>query len=227
MNNRWIIVFDWETDSPNPKTCNPVELAAVPVNPRTLEIKKEQAFKAVIKPDGIDDEEYFTKERQSTINWHAKTRGVEPEDVIKEWKKGQSEKIVWKNFCNYCSKYEVDKKPGQWYVEPIPSGYNIIGFDLPIMQRIADKYKTKMPVSTVTKIDMMDILFMWFENLDEPNSMKLDKFREFFGLKADSQAHEALSDCIDEATLMVKFLQFHRKQSTVSKFKGAFANAKI
>ena len=135
MNNRWIIVFDWETDSPDPKTCNPVELAAVPVNPRTLEIKKEQAFKAVIKPDGIDSEDYFTKERQSTINWHAKTRGVEPEDIIKEWKTGQSEKVVWKNFCNYCSKYEVDKKPGQWYVEPIPSGYDIIGFDLPNSQK--------------------------------------------------------------------------------------------
>ena len=44
MNNRWIIVFDWETDSPNPDTCNPVELAAVPVDPRTLEIKTVQPF---------------------------------------------------------------------------------------------------------------------------------------------------------------------------------------
>ncbi len=113
MNNRWIIVFDWETDGPNPETCNPVELAAIPVNPRTLEIKKEQAFRATIRPDGIDSEEYFTKERQDTIAWHAKQRGVETEDIVKDWKSGQNEKVVWKNFCNYCSKYEVDKKPGQ------------------------------------------------------------------------------------------------------------------
>ena len=78
MNNRWIMVFDLETDSPNPQTCNAVELAAVPVNPRTLEIKAEQAFRATIKPDDIDKEEYFTKARQDTIAWHAKTRGVGP-----------------------------------------------------------------------------------------------------------------------------------------------------
>ena len=223
INNRWIIVFDLETDGTDPYSCNAVELAAVPVDPRTLEIKESQAFRVTIKPDGIDDEEYFTKARQDTIAWYAKTRGVEPEDIIKEWKSGQTEKVAWKNFMSYCSKYEVDKRPGQWYTEPIPAGYNIIGFDMPILKRLSEKYKTKMPLSTVTKIDMMDILFTWFENLDEPNGMKLDTFRDFFGLKASAQAHEALSDTIDEAKLMVKFLKFHRKQASVSKFKGAFS----
>ena len=222
MNNRWIMVFDWETDSPNPTTCNPVELAAVPVDPRTLEIKSEQAFSAVIKPDGIDSEEYFTKERQDTIAWHAKQRGVDTKEIIASWKAGQSEKIVWKNFCSYCSKYEVDKKAGQWFVEPIPSGYNIVNFDLPIARRLAQKYNTKLPFSEVSKIDMMDILFMWFENLSEPSSMKLDVFRKFFEMRP-AQAHEALSDTIDEAELMVKFMKFHRRQSSVDKFKGAFA----
>jgi hypothetical protein len=219
MNNRWIIVFDWETDGPDPTTCNPVELAAVPVDPRTLEVKTDQA---VIKPDGIDTEEYFTKSRQDTIAWHAKQRGVSSEEIVEDWKSGQSEKVVWKNFCNYCSKYHVDKKPGQWFTEPVPSGYNIINFDIPIARRLAKKYKTKLPFSEVSKIDMMDILFMWFENLDEPSSMKLDAFRKFFGMKA-IQAHEALSDTIDEAELMVKFIKFHRRQASVGKFKGAFA----
>ena len=203
INNRWIIVFDLETDGTDPYSCNAVELAAVPVDPRTLEIKESQAFRVTIKPDGIDDEEYFTKARQDTIAWHAKTRGVEPEDIIKDWKSGQTEKVAWKNFMSYCSKYEVDKRPGQWYTEPIPAGYNIIGFDMPILKRLSEKYKTKMPLSTVTKIDMMDILFTWFENLDEPNGMKLDTFRDFFGLKASAQAHEALSDTIDEAKLFL------------------------
>ena len=103
---------------------------------------EEQAFKAVIRPDGIDTEEYFTKEKNDTIAWHAKQRGVSSEEIISSWKEGQSEKIVWKNFCNYCSKYEVDKKRGQWFVEPIPSGYNIVNFDLVIARRLAKKHKT-------------------------------------------------------------------------------------
>jgi hypothetical protein len=222
INNRWIIVFDLETDSPDPDQCNPVEIAAVPVDPRTLEIKSGNAFRATIKPDGIDTDEYFTKAHQDTIAWHAKTRGVEPEDIIREWKSAQSEKVVWKNFMSYCAKYEIDKRQGQWYVEPIPCGYNIVGFDLPIIKRLSEKHKTKMPFSKVNKIDLMDILFMWFESLDEPSNMKLDSFREFFGIEAD-QAHEALSDTLDEANLLVKFMRFHRRQSTVKKFKGAFA----
>ena len=92
MNKRWIIVFDWETDSPDPHTCNPVELAAIPIEPRTLEIKEDKAFSTVIKPPGFNKEEYFTDDRQKTIEWHAKQRGVTSEDIIKAWKKGKSEK---------------------------------------------------------------------------------------------------------------------------------------
>ena len=92
MNNRWIIVFDWETDGTDPTTCNPVELAAVPIEPRTLEIKTDKAFSTVIKPPGITKEDYFTDERQKTIEWHAKQRGVESADIVAAWKKGKSEK---------------------------------------------------------------------------------------------------------------------------------------
>ena len=54
QNERWIIVFDWETDGKDPKNCNPVELAAVPIDPKTLEIRKDKGFQATIRPDGID-----------------------------------------------------------------------------------------------------------------------------------------------------------------------------
>ena len=40
MNNRWIMVFDWETDGTDPTSCNPVELAAVPIEPRTWKLKQ-------------------------------------------------------------------------------------------------------------------------------------------------------------------------------------------
>ena len=69
-------------------------------------------------------------------------------------------------------------------------------------------------------MDVMDLLFYWFENLDEPKNMRLDTMREFFSLKT-AQAHEAYSDTLDTAKLLVQFLQFHRRQATVGKFKGA------
>ena len=223
MNNRWIIVFDWETDSPDPTTCNPVELAAVPIDPRTLDIKIDKAFSAAIKPPGITKEEYFTDEKQKTIEWHAKQRGVPSEDIIKSWKSGKSEKIVWKNFCEYCKKFNIEKSHNNWYTEPIAAGYNIIGFDLPICERLVKKHKTKMPFAKVTKIDVMDLMFYWLENLDEPQNMRLDTMRGWFGIKAE-QAHEALSDTIDSAKLLTQFMKFHRRQSSVAKFKGAMCD---
>ena len=50
--------------------------------------------------------------------------------------------------------------------------------------------------------------------------MRLDTMREFFSLKT-AQAHEAYSDTLDTAKLLVQFLQFHRRQARVGKFKGA------
>lgn len=220
MNNKWIIVFDFETDSPDPATCNPVELAAIPIEPRTLEIKTDRAFSVVIKPPGFSKESYFTEERQKTIEWHAKQRGVETSDIIKSWKKGKSEKIAWKSFCDYCKKFNIEKTGSNWYTEPISAGYNIVGFDLPICQRLCEKHKTKMPFAKVNKMDLMDLLFYWFESLDEPRNFRLDTMRGFFGIKA-SQAHEAYSDTVDTAKLLVQFLKFHRRQANVGKFKGS------
>ena len=223
MNNRWIIVFDWETDGTDPASCNPVELAAVPIEPRPLEIKTDKAFSTVIKPPGITKEDYFTDERKKTIEWHAKNHGVASADIITSWKKGKSEKIAWKNFCEYCKKFNIEKSYGNWYTEPIAAGYNIIGFDLPICERLAKKHKTPMPFAKLNKMDLMDLLFYWFENLDEPKNMKLDTMRDFFALKAE-QAHEAYSDVVDSAKLLTQFLKFHRRQSSVAKFKGAMSD---
>ena len=120
-------------------------------------------------------------------------------------------------------KFNIEKSYGNWYTEPIAAGYNIIGFDLPICERLAKKHKTPMPFAKLNKMDLMDLLFYWFENLDEPKNMKLDTMRDFFALKAE-QAHEAYSDVVDSAKLLTQFLKFHRRQSSVAKFKGAMSD---
>ncbi len=227
-NSRWIICFDFETDSPNQDTCNPVQLAAVPIDPVTLEVKKDQSFNVTIKPEGINKKDYFTPEREKTINWHAQIHETSYEDIISRWKQGVSEKVAWKNFCTYCSKYVVDKKPGQWFPEPIPAGYNIVGFDIPIAKRLSEKHKTKLPFSSVNKLDAMDNLFWWFESLEEPYDYKMDTWRKFFGIKNEGGvAHDALTDVYEEAAIITRFLKFHRKQASVSKFKNSFANVEV
>lgn len=222
MNNNYYIVFDLETDSPDPSQCNIVEIAAVAVNPRTLAIEQE-SFKITVKPEGIDDPSYFTEDRLKTIDWHAKTRGVTRDDIINLWKNGTEEKVAWKNFVMYCNKYNLGNNKDSSFLrkDPIPVGYNIINFDIPIIKRYAAKFKDKMPFSEVWKVDVMDELFLFFENLQEPKNLKMDTVRDFFGIQS-AQAHEALSDVMDEAQVFVRFLKFIRSQSRVEKFKGAF-----
>lgn len=228
-NTRWIIVFDMETDSPEPESCNPTQLAAVPIHPETLEIKKDDAFNVYIKPPGIDKPEYFdTPKRQATIDWTAGNYNITSEEVVEKWKSGMSQKVAWKNFCKYCEKYKVAKRKGQWFPEPIPAGYNITGFDLPIVDRMVQEHKTKNPFSKVNKLDAMDNLFWWFENLDEPSDFKMDTWRDFFELKKkDGIAHDALTDIFEEAAIIQRFLKFHRKQASVDKFKGSFKGVKV
>jgi DNA polymerase III epsilon subunit-like protein len=215
-------VFDFETDGKDPNTVNPVELAAVPVEPRTLSVLRDETFSVTMKPDGIDNDDYFTKDRMDAIKWHAKCRDVTTDEIIEMWKNGLNPKTAWENFVQYAKQYNIRKTRNQYWVEPIAVGYNILNFDLVIAKRLAATYDTNLPFSTVKKVDLMDLVFTWFENLPEPANLKMDTLRPFFGLPDEGDAHEALNDVLQEATILTRFLGFHRRQATVAKFKGAF-----
>jgi len=224
MNHRWIICYDFETDSPDPLTANPVELAAVAINPRTLEIKTDDVFKVTIKPPQIEKDEYFTDGVQKTIEWHAKTRACATEDIVSLWKNGLNQKIAIKNFMSFVSKYNIEKDVAKkiYYTEPLYTGYNVDAFDDIIMKRLCDEHKLKYPFAKAGNIDLIHIINYWFENLPEPDNRKLDTVKAFLGLESYGQAHEALSDVLDTAKIFVRFLKFSRKQSTVAKFKDSF-----
>ena len=225
MNHRWIIVYDLETDGPDPTTANPVEIAAVPVNPRTLEIKMDDTFEVTVKPPGIDKDDYFTTGVQKTIDWHASTRGCSSEDIVSTWKKGKSQKVAMKNFCSYLQKYHIEKDPMRriYFTEPAYSGYNVDGFDDIIIRNMCDRHKLDYPFAKMGNMDLLHYITYWFENMPEPENYKMDTLKEFFGLQSHGQAHSAISDVVDTAKILVRFLKFARRQVSVDKFKGSFA----
>lgn len=225
MNHRWIIVYDLETDSPDPLIANPVEIAAVPINPRTLEIKMDDTFQVTVKPPGIEDDKYFTTSVQKTIDWHASTRGCSSTDIVSYWKSGKCQKVAMKNFCSYLEKYHIEKDPGRkiYFTEPVYSGYNVDNFDDIIIRNMCEVHKLDYPFSKTGNMDLLNYITYWFENLPEPENYKLDTLKEFFGLQSHGQAHSAISDVIDTAKILVRFLNFARRQVNINKFKGSFA----
>ena len=208
MNYRKIIVFDFETDLPDPFKCNAVQLAAVAVNPRRLEIVPNSEFNVVIKPPNIDDEDYMTTDRKQTIMWHANLRGITPEEVVAGWKEGTLEEHAWKDFVNYVNGYNPK---GTFFTAPIAGGANIKDFDLIIADRLNKRYKiTKDLFWKRDRADVLEYSYHWFEGLaDAPKNYKMDTLREFFGMSSEN-AHDALTDVKDSANILIRFMKLHR-----------------
>jgi len=72
MNFRKIVVYDFESDGVNPYECEPVQIAAVVLDARKLEIIKGSEFNSMMKPTGITGKKYLEdSKRMDTIKWHA------------------------------------------------------------------------------------------------------------------------------------------------------------
>ena len=100
--SRKIIVFDFETSAVEPESdlCDPVELAAVAIDTKTMQIVSGSEFSVFIRPDTIDDANYYDLHK-STIDWHCTTKNINKDDLIKKWKGGTKEKVAWESFIEY------------------------------------------------------------------------------------------------------------------------------
>jgi DNA polymerase III epsilon subunit-like protein len=130
-----------------------------------------------------------------------------------------------KNFCSYLQKYHIEKDPMRriYFTEPAYSGYNVDGFDDIIIRNMCDRHKLDYPFAKMGNMDLLHYITYWFENMPEPENYKMDTLKEFFGLQSHGQAHSAISDVVDTAKILVRFLKFARRQVSVDKFKGSFA----
>ena len=224
MNKNKICVFDFETDGRDVKTLNPVQLAAVIVDPRKLELVNKAEFNSFIRPEGIDNKNYVDKNR-ATIEWHANIRGCSVDEILELWKSAPPQKIVWGNFIEFLSKFHKVGQRKTKFSAPIACGYNIHNFDLPIVERMCAKHsKSKEIFHPRDKIDLMHWMFPWFENSTEVTSYSMDNMREYFGMSA-ANAHDALQDVKDAANLLCRFLRLHRRTAKTVKFTNSFANA--
>ena len=212
----YFIVFDFETDGVNPEVCNPVQLAAVPIDPYNLEILEDSAFVSDMRPDGIDEEDFLKdNKRVDTIKWHAKNQKCTFEEVIERWKKAPAKELVWKNFSQYINKYNNKKTQGN---APYAAGMNIKNFDLKIAERLNEEYGIKR-MFNYEYTDIRDWAFhalIWDNDLKRRN---MDTLRKYLGLSMDN-AHDALQDVIQEAQVISRYLSFYKNMFDKIRYKG-------
>jgi len=96
-----------------------------------------------------------------------------------------------------------------------------------IVDRLSKKYKNvnKEGVSSLfyprDVIDIMNLIFYWFEGSNDLKSYSLDNLREYLGISKDG-AHDALKDVKDCAEILIRFLRLHRNMFGKIKFQGSF-----
>lgn len=227
MLTKKICVFDFETDGSNPEVCSPVQLAAVIIDPVKLEIIPDSEFNVKCKPELMEKNNDYRYETD-IIDFHARVKGCSQEDIYSEWKNYPSQDVAWQSFITYLEKYHCgNRKKKSMFSAPIASGYNINRFDMKIINRLCHKYKnidTKESNPNIfyprDVLDIMNLVFYWFENSDL-KSYSLDNMREHLGINKDG-AHDALKDVKDCAEILIRFLRLHRNLSSKIKFKDSF-----
>jgi len=226
MKNK-ICVFDFETDGKDPYVCSPVQLACVMIDPEKLDIVPNSEFNINLKPELLDKDPEHQYDIE-LLEFHAKAQKSTATEVLNNWKKFPSQKQSWGQFVNYLDKYHSRSSRRSMFSAPISAGYNILRFDLPIVDRVAGKYKNVGKDKTNNifhprdKIDLMHLMFLWFENNDEVKSLSLDNMRDYFGMSKDN-AHDALGDVQDCAEILIRFLRLHRNMASKIKFRDSFA----
>lgn len=226
-NNQKICVFDLETDGSNPDTCSPVQIAAIMVDPKKLEIIPDSEFNISIKPEILETQPEYAYADSDVLDFHAKVRGCDKETILESWKQHQKQSNGWALFTSYLDMYHIRTTKKSCFSAPIAAGYNIYKFDLRIIDRLSKKYNNlnKEGRSNLfyprDTIDLINMVFYWFEGNSELKNYTLDNLRDYLGIDKEG-AHDALKDVKDTAEILIRFLRLHRNLSNKVKFKSAF-----
>jgi len=227
INYNKICVFDFETDGSDPKSCSPVQIAAVMVDPINLEIIPNSEFNINFKPEVLESDNNYTY-TTDILDFHAKVKGCSKEDVLNEWKEYPKQQQSWKMFVDYLDKYHTRSSKKSQFSAPIAAGYNIYRFDLKIIDRLSIKYGNINKENTSDifyprdVVDVMNLVFYWFEHNNDLKNYSMDTLRDYFAIDKKG-AHDAIKDVKDTADIMIRFLKLHRNLSSKIKFKNSFA----
>ena len=221
--NRDIIVFDFETGGRNPLKCQPTQIAAIALDGRNFRLKGE--FNSMMRPI-IDDDEAIKAGVDPIEEGALKVTGQTRPQLAK----APLPKGVWKKFCTWVNKYNWK---GTTYFAPIPAGFNILGYDMKIVDRLCKEYgpwdekrQSQKLFHQIYKIDVMDDVWLWTEGDPAVKSISMDSLRERMGLSSEN-AHDALQDVKDTANIFIKLQKSRRAVYRNMKFEKAFADGKL
>lgn len=215
MNSNDFIFLDFETGSSNPYIAQPIQLAAVAIDGRRLEVKEE--FCSDILP--VFDEETCKKLGIAPLEDEALKINKK---TIQDLSNAPHPKVVWQNFTSFVNKYNAKQNK---YTAPIMAGFNIFGFDDIIINRMSKEYgdydeeRRKCSLfNHIHKCDIFHDVFRWFENVYNVKSLSMDSMRDILGMDK-TNSHDALCDVRDGANIMIRFFKLYRQIFKTVRFR--------
>ncbi|MEX0598341.1 MAG: hypothetical protein WD512_17770, partial [Candidatus Paceibacterota bacterium] len=196
------------------------------IDPIKLEIIPKSEFNIFFKPEVLSNDDNYTY-TTDILDFHAKVKSCSKDEVLNQWKKYPSQEQSWKLFLNYLDMYQTRSSKKSQFTAPIAAGYNINRFDLKIIDRLSNKYgnTNKEGNSNIfyprDVVDIMNLIFYWFEYNNDLKSYTLDSVRDYVGLSKEG-AHDALKDVQDCAEILIRFMKLHRNLAQKIKFKDSF-----
>lgn len=214
------MLLDWESGSKYPHTTQPTQLAACVIDGRRLEVVGEP-FNSYINCEF--DEKVLEAKGWDAVGEEALNK---TKITLEQIKSAPSLKVVWSRFCDWVNEHNYKKT--KWSA-PIMVGYNNNNFDDIIVNRLAkeygpwdDEYQRNALFHPIHNVDLMKLVFYWFENNQELNSVSLDTMRQYLGMPTEG-AHNALVDIQQCAEFFIRMLKLSRSYAPKVKFKGSFA----
>lgn len=211
VNMKPICIFDFETLGLDYRKHDVVQIGALMVDPRGLDVLPGGEFKSMLRPERPENAE------QGAL----RVTGFKLEELME----APLAKVVWQDFFHWVGSF--NPKGGK-FTRPIPCGYNIIKFDFKFLDEQLKRYglwddgQDEGKLFGFPIIDLMHIMWAWFESSSDPAKLNMDCLRGFFGI--DEVGHDALVDCYTVQKLLKRFLNFKRTivNGNKVKFKGAF-----
>jgi hypothetical protein len=180
-------------------TAEILQIGAVMIHPRKLKIVS--TFGNVLlcpeKPDEISKEALNVNK----LN-------------LDELKAAAPAKSVWETFVSWVCQYNHGNGT---YTAPIPCGYNILGYDMKLVDRYCKQYgpwsKSKNSqglFNAVYSVDLLQHMWFWTESLDIP--INIGSLTAWLGWKKEiiEGTHNALVDSTVTAKIIIRLLNLQR-----------------
>lgn len=205
MNNNNFCVFDFETTASSPHIAQITQVAAVILNNKSLKIV--DTFEAKMKPEDMS----------SIEDGALQVTGLTREQIADF----PETSVIFPAFASWLLKHGKNNV----YKAPIPMGYNILGYDMIILNRYCQKYKvgwddkrqSQKLLSQVYSFDLLHHMWFWMESNQDIEKLKLTTILEYMGAEAEkiAGAHDALQDVKNTAEIIIRLFNMQRHMTAL------------